>query len=755
MSAPDIRIRAWSTCSAAVLVLLFLFRFAVVAQAQSPSPSPSATVYQIGGPRPTPARRPTATRSPGRKTGGGGASANRNEHASLRGDQVVYERNRTIARGHAVAITETAHIEADEIEIDQEQNLLHARRNVVVRMMGDEVNAAAATYDLKSGVADLQDAYGVARNLNVYHASIEDSLFFTAPRVRWDGNVLRLIKATMTTCDLPRGQEHFKITGNVINVYPQQRLEIRKARLYLGGRQVVGRELVVLSLRERRRYSFIPALGYNRQDGAYIRENFPFLFDRANYGRVIAEVYQKGGFGNGLEYNYTLGSRGYGNLFYYNVAFPTPNRGRYELRDLTTLRLSPTMTMILQYQGNRYASSNPQVASPTSSLMGVYLSDSGLRHTLSLFMQLYSSTSFSGTTQTIQGQSVGTVYNAYLSDWLRNTLEVTYQQSSNDIYHSYFVHALDRLSYRSALFDTDLTLEKTSATGSPVFLLNRLPEVQVRSRLFNVGSVPLRLSLALGQYQEEPSGTRVGRADLKFAIPDSYLPLGEGGSLLYGAGIRQLIYDNGDKQYAGAVRADWVQDWSRSFRTHLDYRMQRGAGFSPLQADFFGQYNSLSGGIEFHDRDRFYLGLETGRDFLYNVNYDLRARLSVKPIKDLRIDLGTNYNIDRGQPMQLDSRVKLPLSPTLSVQYYGLYDFVNNRIAYTDFMIQNESHDFLTSLIYRGVQKEFFLQVNLKAFPFQLPSVGPTAIQPVLPRITNRGFRPDSVTPTGVPTPVR
>jgi hypothetical protein len=219
--------------------------------------------------------------------------------------------------------------------------------------------------------------------------------------------------------------------------------------------------------------------------------------------------------------------------------------------------------------------------------------------------------------------------------------------------------------------------------------------------------------------------------------------------------MRQMLYDNGDAQYLGAIRSDWIQDLDSHWRTHIDYRFQRGDGYTPIQSDFYGQYNSVSGGVEYHDRDRLFFAVDTGRDFLYDRNYDLRARLSVQPLRDLRIDLGTNFQLDNVEPLQLDSRVSIPLSPSLRVQHYSLYDFQNRRFAYQDFMIQNETHDFLTSLIYRGVQKEIYLQVDIKAFPFTIPSVGPSATQPVLPRITTRGFRPDSVTPTAAPTPLR
>lgn len=726
--------------TAAALLLLFLFPVAPVARAQQASrPSPPASAAPRTAKTPAPrksARRASSAPAP-------------DQNLSLRADRLVRGQTRTVARGHAVAITEGAYIEADLIEVDHATRTLYARKNVVVRMAGDEVHAESATYDLTSGMADLQDAYGIARNVTLARNSIDDAMYFWCSRVRWDGTVLRLIKATVTTCDLPSGKEHFKITGNVINVYPKDRMEIRKARIFFSGKQWLGRGLVVLSLRDKRSQNLLPSLGYNSQDGVFLRESVPFSVNNQTYGRFIGELYQKSGFAAGADFTYGFGPKVLGSFYGYDLVSKQPGRSRYEVRNATTFRISPTMSGVFQFNADRYQSSNPQVYTPTSQVVGLYLYDQGPRHGISVSSQVYSSTGYANdVSQTINNQFFGVVYNQRFADFLTNTLEVTYQQTAYDAYRSYFVHALDRLSYRSGLFDGDLVLENTSVTGTPTFLVNRLPEVQVRSRLFSLASIPLRASMSVGQFEEQPSGMRAGRADLRLSIPDSYVPLGTSGTLLYGAGVRQLMYDTGEKQYMGAVRADLLNDWGKHWRTHIDYRLQRGDGWSPLQSDFYSQYNSLSGGVEYHVRDNFYLGVETGRDFLYNQDYNLRARMMMKPYRDFRIDLGTNFDMQQVQPMQMDSRVTIPLSPSLKVQYYGMYDFVNNRLAYQDFMIQNESHDVLTSLIYRGVQKEFFLQINLKSFPFQIPSVGPSANQPILPRVINRGIRSDALIPT-------
>jgi hypothetical protein len=500
------RFRAISTAVLAALMVVLGLGFALRAIAQPlpggvNNPGPS---WATGGPAPNATTRPGETAAPT----GGPLAAHR--HVSLRADQLIHSEHKTIARGHAVAITESAYIEADEIEVDHDTDMLHARKNVVIRMNGDEIHAEAATYDFKRGVADLQDAFGIARNITLYHNSLEDSFYFWSPRIRWDGKVLRLIKGVMTSCNLPPSQLHYKITGNVINVYPGDRMEIRKARVYYENKQVIGRELLVFSLHPRRRQNLVPQLGYNTYDGAFVKENFAFSLNNETYGRIFADFYQKSGIGHGAELTYGLGSKGIGNFSFYELsAPPNTHRSRYRLYNLTQLHLSPSMTGVFLYENDRYDSTNPQIFTPTTKVLGMYLYDYGPRHSLQIAASNYQAAPASSA-------FYGVLYKQTLTDRVSNDLEISYQKSKFDIYNSYFYHALDRLSYHAPLFDSDLLLEKTSFTGTPIFLVNRLPELVVRSRLFNLGPVPLRLSMSAGALQEQPSGAKVGRYNLQF-----------------------------------------------------------------------------------------------------------------------------------------------------------------------------------------------------------------------------------------------
>jgi hypothetical protein len=88
----------------------------------------------------------------------------------------------------------------------------------------------------------------------------------------------------------------------------------------------------------------------------------------------------------------------------------------------------------------------------------------------------------------------------------------------------------------------------------------------------------------------------------------------------------------------------------------------------------------------------------------------------------------------------VDAGIKMQITPGLSLSHWSVYDLVNSRLTYQDYQLNLEDHDSITSLVYRGVQNEFFLQFSLKAFPLQPVSIGPNTHDPILPQYMPNAF---------------
>lgn len=692
----------------------------------APSPSASSAPSTYASPkrpsRPTKSSRPKPPPKPGSREA---IFSTPPQVVDLRADKVTQIGNRTIAEGHAIAITDGMMVSGDRLEVDFDRHVLEARGHVRMFQGGDEVHASKATYDLITKVADLDDVFGIARNLALQNQPLQSEVYFWGQRMKWDGRTMVLTKAALTTCDVPSPRWHYHTTGDTITIYPEDRVEVRKARLFLGKRQVAGRSRLVFNLRERNR-DLIPRIGYDSTNGWFLKETLGYSLGGDQRGLLHLDYYQKNGPGLGFEHFYKLGNRGTGQLYFYDVPGTGKGESRYNLRSHTDYTLMPKFQATLDVFAGAMTGASEKLNSPATTSIYLSLLQYGDRHIVYQNFGYYTSTTGASS------NTYNLILKNTLTDQLSNDLEALYQQTSVGAYNSYFFRAFDRLTWHGDLFDSDLSWEKTSGTNT-LYLVNRTPEFTMRTRQMHVGPVPVRFVVGASQVQELPAGNRAWRGDLQVSVPDFVLPIGDRGSLNLGVGLRQMFYDNGDAQYLKLARANYQQDIGEDFRTRLDYRYSRATGYTPLQTDFFPRYNSLSAGLEFQKQDLFRFGVYAGRDFDFSRYYNLETRLRVTPARGWGFDVGSTYDVDFGRLSNVDSIVRIPLSKSLSVQHYMLYDVQNRRLTYQDFMIQDEGHDWVTSLVYRSVQNQFMLQVGLKAFPFEIPTVGPNQHNPVLP----------------------
>lgn len=660
------------------------------------------------------------------------ATLNNGNLVNLRAHRISHSANKTIAEGDVVVQTEGAQIEAQYVVLDHLTNQIHARGSVRMFQAGDEINAQSATYDLDTRFARLTDVFGIARNLSFRQEPLHGEMYFWSPSATWDGQVIRLKKGVVTTCDIPPPRYHFHMSGDEVVIYPKDRIEIHKLGLYLGKKQVVGKKTLVLSLKDDRgQQDLIPRVGVTQTDGVFVKETLHYLAGKRDWGVVHLDYFQKAGLAYGLEHNYHLGNKGDGILYFYDLPTAPGRLGRFELRDSTTYHFAPTFTGQLNFSSTRYLSPVNAVQTPTNTWYAVSLTNSGQRSVEALSTAFFSSGS-------IHNESYATLYNVSLSERLSNHFEAQYIRAASAVSSSFYLHSLDRLTYLGDLFDSDLIFEQT--TGSKLFLVNRRPEVQLRSRDLRLGPVPLQVALGVGQIDEQPSGASSGRTDVQVTVPDVSYPVGSHGNIRAGLGLRQLFYTTGDAQYLGIARASWTQEIGENVRSYVDYRYQRARGFTPLQSDFFGRYHAVSAGVQVTDYDKVRFGVDLGRDIDFGRYYNLQARLDLTPWQRWKLNVGSSFDPNTGHPLNVDTQIRVPLSNTLSLQHYTLYDVQNRRLTYQDFMVQDDGHDWVTSVIYRSVQKEFYVQIALKALPYEQPTVGPNTRSPVLPIHQNRGM---------------
>jgi len=113
--------------------------------------------------------------------------------------------------------------------------------------------------------------------------------------------------------------------------------------------------------------------------------------------------------------------------------------------------------------------------------------------------------------------------------------------------------------------------------------------------------------------------------------------------------------------------------------------------------------------------------------------HSLIGRLAITPTNYTHLDFGSNYDLQRNTWVNVNSQIGLDLGEGLSLNHWIFYDMMNKKYTYQDFCISKETHDFLTRVVYRSEQQEFWLQFALKAFPTDSVSIGADPERIIMP----------------------
>ncbi len=197
---------------------------------------------------------------------------------------------------------------------------VRARGDVVLLESEREVRCAALTYDLDTG-----------------SALAEGILFASAPwyyqgtRVekRGDREVL-ITEPNFTTCDARR--PHYHLNASHIDIVLGESLTAYDAVLYVGTTPLFYWPWFRRSLKDGRS-PFSIRVGYNDDEGAYVKTKFNYFLLDENYGGLRAEYLQLRGWGFGLDHHfgYAALGKGSGDLSAYYIQDRLSSSERYTL----------------------------------------------------------------------------------------------------------------------------------------------------------------------------------------------------------------------------------------------------------------------------------------------------------------------------------------------------------------------------------------------------------------------------------------
>ncbi len=669
--------------------------------------------------------------------GAGSASAQEGATDGSGPDEPLFiEAERLERRGDITIATGNVSIEFQGIRLDCQRLTYDTRRGLVTAdsevlfSWGDNFAAAESlTLDLRTNEAVLLGVAGKGEGLSVSDQSFEGALYFWADRLQYLPDRVVLDRAVLTTCDLEPNSLHYRINSEEITVYPDQQVVAKNTNLAFGDTQLYTLPTLLLPLDGRkRRQGYFPIPGYSNLYGAILRSGFDYSFDRRSYGTLNLDLYSRSGIGYGLEHFFDLGELGDASVYLYNQRDTQPERNRYQVRADANINIDEFTKLALSYNANRFVL--PGLSDANNMATNINLGRYTPRSSLIV-----------GANYSKSGRNDNRSYRAYyeldLSDRWTLVTSADIASSSSPVSRTDRFHYLGSLRHRADLFEGDLTYERTH--GRHVYFLNRQPELRLQSYPLQLGFLPLTVGGSFGVLQESPSNFRTERYRFDLRVPDQIIET-DFGSFHAGAGFRQSLYGSGQEQYLLGARVGWTQDFADTLLFRFDYNWQDSQGFTPFQNDLNFRYQVLTGGVELYRTDLFRVSASGAYDLNYSRAYDLVTRFDVNPVPGWELTAGANLDPNTGVWRTVDSGVTAKLGDSLGVTHWSIYDLVNGRLTYQNFSVSYESHDWIGSITYRGVQNELFFQMSLKAFPLRPIKVGPDPALPILPKELRDAF---------------
>lgn len=221
------------------------------------------------------------------------------ESAKLEADEVIfdYEGQRLTAAGNARVTYKELTITADAMEVDLEDNVLTARGHVTMAGQDDRIEVEELTFDLDSGDA----------RLGPFAATFKDGQTGESLRLAGKGLLreeerITAFDLSLTTCT--REHPHYHFSAKKIEYFPKDRIVLRGAIYWEGPLPLFYLPYLAISLKERANGFELPRLGYNDQEGLFLKLTYNFFVGDRQSGAILLDLMERKGVGEGLRYTW-------------------------------------------------------------------------------------------------------------------------------------------------------------------------------------------------------------------------------------------------------------------------------------------------------------------------------------------------------------------------------------------------------------------------------------------------------------------
>ncbi|MEA1965163.1 MAG: putative LPS assembly protein LptD, partial [Candidatus Aerophobetes bacterium] len=192
----------------------------------------------------------------------------------------------------AKLIYKNTEIKADNIKLDLENFNLVAEGKVDLQIGKDGMRGEKLEYNLKK-------EEGV-----IFHPKgREESVFYKAKKARISPELIELLDASLTTCNL--SPPHYQIKADKIKLYIGEEIVAEKVTFYVGEVPLFWIPVFVRNFKKENKLIF-PSIGYSDFAGWYIRSGYYFYTSPEFQGTFHLDYREKKGWAEGLDISYGL-----------------------------------------------------------------------------------------------------------------------------------------------------------------------------------------------------------------------------------------------------------------------------------------------------------------------------------------------------------------------------------------------------------------------------------------------------------------
>lgn len=660
---------------------------------------------------------------------------------ALKADNIIYfpDLKTTIAKGNVKINYKDVNVSCNYVEIDTKEDILLAEGEIFFEQEKNKLNGDALKYDLKEKEGIIYKASG-----------FQDPFYFNADKIRRISKDSKIYSTTLTTCDLHF--PHYHLGAKEFLIYSEDKIVAKKISFWIGKEHFASFPKYVINLKEKKRQPFSPRIGHNQWEGWYIKTLYNYYLTPVSFGSLYLDIMEKKGIGKGFEhkfllpregelktYLYHLDKREPGGNFLLKTNYKQPFKNALKLEADTSYdyQITPYLRQI-KVLNSRFSLS--KISKNYQSIL-----NSNIRYTggISDFREY----------RTVY-QNINSYKDSKLSI-LFDHLAIQQKDENTNFELNTKVDFTKNTKYYNLILTVqrrfDLDGDKYTQDRYPS--LDRIPEgIGTIPLYYKNKKTPFTIKTLLARYHD---GTR-NISHAKYEVGGEFLKLyniTKNSKLNLRNSFYQDFYSQNSAKYQAGIISSISTQHTKYLSSNFSHNYLDTRGHSPFLFDRTGRNNYLTGGLSYSIKSKYTLSTNSGYDFRTKKYQNLITKFVFSPELYYKLELNHEYDLNQHEPRDLTTgfylktgvydsktnlRYDLKNGKTRSInqelnarigrwwklQHKSAYNATSKKYIYSDTLLIRDLHCWEAKFLYKDVTKEFWMELNIKAFPTESVKIG-------------------------------